>query len=103
MIGEKNIQLANLPEIDEIDKSRVESLLCNCYDKLSKIVDNKVLLKAAFKDFRKAGAKTKHEVHLHFSAPGLEIMSSGTDWNLLSALEQAIAKLERELIKKVKR
>ena len=102
MILERNIKLSNLLDVDEIDKAKLDSVLANTYDKLARIVNNTILLRANFKSSTKGGARKHYEIHLHLSIPGIEVVSSSTDWNLLTALEEAALKLEKESIKKMK-
>ena len=99
---ERKIQTSNLPDVDEIDRAKIDSTLETTYDKIAKIVGNNFILKANFKDIEKGGARKQHEVHLHISGPGFEVMAKETEWNLITALQKATSVLERETIKKVK-
>ena len=99
---DRNIQLSNLPEVDEIDRAKVDSILAKCFDKLERVLNNEIHLKAHFKDFQKAGSRKNHSVQLHLSLPGIGLSASETDWNLLTALQNAVSKLEREALKKAK-
>jgi len=99
---ERNIQIVHLPDIDAIQKSRIDSALSGCYDKLQRIASNELLLKAHFKQHESDGKRTKYSVHLHLLLPGIGAVASETGWNLLNVLQDAVAKLERESIKKLK-
>ncbi len=98
---EENIELSHLPEVDEIDRAKINASLQGSYGKLQKRLNNKILLRAHFKEESKTGARKRHEVHLHLSAPGVEVTAVGAGWNLITALQGAIETLERETSKKV--
>ncbi len=100
---ERNIQVSNLPDVDEIDKAKIDLALSSSYDKLAKVVNNRVLLRAHFKAYKKQGSRKKHSVQLHLSVPGVELVASESDWNLITALQKALSNLEREAIEKVKK
>ena len=97
-----NIQMSHLPEVDEIDRAKIDAILSGAYAKLERILNNKLLLRAHFKDEQSAGARRKHFVQMHLSAPGLELASSGSDWNLITALQKAVEAIEKETVKAVK-
>lgn len=99
----KNIQIADLPDVDSIDKAKIDSTLANCYDKLQKFLNNEMLLKAHFKEHEVTGKRRKQSIHLHLSAPGIKVIASETGWNLITTLQKAVSTLERETVKKVKR
>lgn len=99
---DRKIQVSNLPDVDEIDKAKIDSTLATSYDKIARIVDNDFILKVNFKSHEKGGARKQHEVHLHLSGPGFEVIAKETGWNLIAAFHNAISTLERETIKKVK-
>ncbi len=101
-MDDRNIQVANSPNVDEIDKAKINLSLNKCYDTLYGIVNNKMLLKVHFKEDEATGARKKHSVNLHLSIPGVEVTAVGLGWNLITALQEAIETLERETIKKVK-
>ncbi|MDP6671179.1 MAG: hypothetical protein QGI60_05200 [archaeon] len=97
----RKIQLSKLPEVDEIDRAKIDGSIEKTYDKLEKLLNNDIFLKAHFKDFQKDGLRKKHSVQLHLSLPGIELSSSATDWNLITALQEALGKIEREAEKKI--
>ena len=64
--------MSHLPEVDEIDRAKIDAILSGAYAKLERILNNKLLLRAHFKDEQSAGARRKHFVQMHLSAPGLK-------------------------------
>ncbi len=92
--------MSKLPEVDEIDRAKIEASLTKSYDRLQKLLNNDIFLKAHFKDFQRAGSRKNHSVQLHLSLPGIELSSSATDWNLITALQEALGKIEREAEKR---
>lgn len=98
---DRKIQMSKLPDVDGIDRAKIENSLTKSYDKLQRLLNNDIFLKAHFKDFQKAGSRKNHSVQLHLSLPGIELSSSATDWNLITALQEALENLEREAEKKI--
>ena len=99
---ERNIQISHLPEIDEIDRSKIDATVLACYDKLAVILHNEVLLRIHFKAHERGGTRKQHSVKMHLSIPGIDFVSNATDWNLITALQEAVTILERKVVKKVK-
>ena len=98
----KDVQISNLPDIDGIEKAKVNSILSACADGLQRFMKNDLLLRAHFKEHEHGGARKKYSVHLHLSSAGPEITASSTEWKLLDALQAAVSTLEREAVKKAK-
>ena len=92
----RKIQVSCLPELDSFEKSKAESALVACFDKLNLLVKNDVLLNAHFKQHETGGKRAKHSVHLKLSLPGKTLVASDSGWELLSALQSALKTLERE-------
>jgi ribosome-associated translation inhibitor RaiA len=99
----RKIQTSGLHAVGEIDRAKIMSVLSAFYDKIERIVNNELLLRAHFKAHEKEGARRKHSAHLRLSVPGFEIAATAVGWNILTALQEAVSKLEREALKRVKR
>ncbi len=100
---ERKIEVSNLPELDSFQKSAMQNSICVSFDKIRKIVDNEILLKAHFKQCMSSGKRTKHSVHLNLSFPGRPVVASESGWEPVSVLQKALKVLEREVVKDVKR
>ena len=98
----RNIRFISMPKIDEIDAHTLNNSVNETYDKLQRIVHNILALNLQFKQYSAQFGRIKYEVHAHFSAPGLTLTATDADWNLLSAVQGAMRKLEKEAIGKTK-
>jgi len=101
--GERNIETSSLPETDSFEKAKIESALCSSFDRLSRIINNRLSLHAHFKQHETGGKRKKHSVHLKLSFPGKTVVASDSGWLLASVLQSALKVLEREAINSVKR
>ncbi|MBI4043237.1 MAG: CBS domain-containing protein, partial [Candidatus Diapherotrites archaeon] len=104
----RNIQFVNLPELDEIDASQLHSEVEKTYDKFSKTVPNIEYLVVHVKAHSRAGQKHKegsrnqYTVHLRLAFDGKLCVTEAVQWNLLSALQESLKQLEREVLEEVK-
>ncbi|MBI2530307.1 MAG: CBS domain-containing protein [Candidatus Diapherotrites archaeon] len=98
----RNIQFISMPKIDEIDMHTLNNSVNEAYDKLQRVVQSILSLNIQFKEYSAQFGRTKYEVHAHFSAPGLTLVATDADWNLLSAVQGAMRKLEKEALGKSK-
>ncbi|MBS3057401.1 MAG: CBS domain-containing protein [Candidatus Diapherotrites archaeon] len=98
----RNIQFISMPKIDEIDLGLLQRSVTETYDKLQRLVQNILALNIQFKKYSAQFGRIKYEVHAHFSAPGLTLVATDADWNLLSAVQGAMRKLEKEALGKSK-
>lgn len=103
MQNNRNIQITDLPEIDEIDKARALYSLALCYDKIQRIVSNELHMHVHFKQQRKAGIRKQHAVNLKVSYPGKTLVSKASGWQLLTVLQTAIKTIDRETVNAIKR
>jgi len=99
----RRIEASNLPDLDSFEKSKVESALILSFDKLQRIANNELLLRAHFKQHETEGKRIKHSVHLKLAIPGKTLVSSESGWNHVNVLQKALKALEREATKSVKR
>ena len=96
---ERNIQIVNAPELDEIDLAKVNDTINASYDRVKKSLGSPYALLVHFKQYKKHGARVKHSVHIRASSPGLNVKAEAASWNVISSLQEALASLERELRK----
>ncbi len=99
----KNIQIAKMPVVDEIDKAEIMGFIDKVYDKIARLVPGEFSLHVHFKSHEKGGARKKHTVHLKLVTPKKTIVSKAVDWKLLIAVKNAASSLERETIDFAKR
>jgi CBS domain-containing protein len=96
---ERNIQLSNTPEFSEPDKKRVLQRINTFYDKACKLLAGELFLAIHFKSYENQGMRKKHSVHARLSGAGFNAKAQAQSWNALSALQNALDELSREVIK----
>jgi len=96
---ERNIQTANMPSLDEVDLAKVNSTINSSYDRVKKVLGATYLLNVHFKQYKQEGGKTKHSIHVHASAPGMNFKAEAFSWNAITSLQDALGELEREIRK----
>ncbi|MCD6478819.1 MAG: CBS domain-containing protein [Candidatus Diapherotrites archaeon] len=96
---ERNIQLSNMPEFSEPDKKRALQRINTFYDKACKLLAGELFLSIHFKCYEKRGMRKKHVVHARLSGAGFNAKAQAQSWNALSALQNALDELSREIIK----
>ena len=99
----KNIQIAKMPEVDEIDRAEIMSYIDRAYEKISRVVTGDFALHVHFKEHGKGGARKKHEVHFKLVLQGKPIVSKAVEWKLLAAVKNSASALEREALAFAKR
>jgi CBS domain-containing protein/ribosome-associated translation inhibitor RaiA len=102
--GTRNIHFTGLPELDEIDRKIVENNVTESYDKLERIANNEIDLSIHVKSERTSGARKKYQVNAKLSGPGINFNASKiTGWKLLTAIQDAMKAIEREMVDRIKR
>ena len=96
------VNFVSMPEMGVLSKSRIEKAAQRTLSKLQTIINNEVDLKVRFKQRHEAGKREKHIVHLHLTAPGISLLSTAADWQIVTALQKALKTLEKEALKSLK-
>lgn|GEM_PF-1012690 len=96
---ERNIQIVNAPELDEIDLAKVNDTINASYDRVKKSLGSPYALLVHFKQYKKSGARVKHSVHIRASSPDLNLKAEAVSWNVITSLQSALKQLEREIRK----
>jgi predicted transcriptional regulator len=100
----RNIQFTGLPDLDEIDRGIVENGISESYDKLERIANNTIYLNIHVKSARTSGARKKYTIKAKLTGPGMNFNSTKTTgWKLLTAIQESMKSLEREMISRGKR
>ncbi len=97
------ITFTHLPDIDEVDKGNVESMISRTFTRSVKKMKGDWQLHAIFKQSKKSGLRAKTEVHLHLNGPGKNIIAQASDWKVLRATKEACDTLEKEVQKRSER
>jgi len=96
---ERNIQVVDAPDLDEIDLAKVNSTINLSYDRVKKSLGLPYSLLVHFKQYKKAGSRVKHSVHIRASAPGFNLKAEADSWNVITSLQSALKELERGIRK----
>lgn len=100
---ERNMRISDMPALDEIDKAKAINTINKVYDKVERIIGNKILLYFYFKQYAKEGLRKKHVIHIRSAIGSKKIVVEKTDWNFLTGLQNACSAFEEALIRQVKK
>jgi ribosome-associated translation inhibitor RaiA len=93
--------------LDELDRATAEQAIAGTYDKLEKIINNVIYLTVHVKSHEADGLRKKYSVHCRLStgsaSGAMFISNSIKKWKFLTALQDALRTLERDVLKSVKR
>src|SRR3989339_708855 len=100
MADEKeNIQLDGFNYVEPIEKSEALSLAEKTYERIARKIKNNFLIHIHLKQHKHAqNSKTQYEVKAKVDAPGLFFEANSTEWSLLAAVNEALERLEKELM-----
>ncbi len=96
---QRNIQISNMPGFTEPDKEKAFARINSFYDKATKLLGHNPLLSIHFKSYEKQGMRKKHAVHTKISGATFSAKAEASSWNSLTALQQALDTLMKELAK----
>jgi len=94
--GGRKIEASDIPDLDEFDKSIIQTSLCNAFDKMQPRQGGEILLHAHFKKHESEGKRAKYTVHLKLATPGKTFVASEFGWKPIDVLQKTIKALERE-------
>ncbi|MBT4191872.1 MAG: hypothetical protein HOE11_01045 [Candidatus Diapherotrites archaeon] len=93
----ENVELIKFPELDEIDSALLDKNIEHFFKKVS---SNDVSLRLTCHDYARGGVKKQHEIKAHLILDGEAYFASDTTWQLLETVQNALKKLEKEVLKK---
>lgn len=96
------IAITHVPELDEIDKANVESMLFRTYQKMCKILKADPEMHVVYKQVQKAGLRARTEVHITVHGVGKTVHAEEWDWRVLRATKKACDSLENEVLRRFK-
>ncbi len=97
----RNIQIINLPKLDEIDFAKLDSTISSTYDRITKRTPHKPVLSVHFKRSDKGGLKIRHSIHARLFIPGMSLRVDEEDWNVLTVVQNAMASIEKAFKKQL--
>ena len=100
---ENNIRLLDFPELDEIDELTALGTVKDNFEKISNVLPEfeMTIQSKEFGQKNKKGARKQYEVHCRIIAPKRKIVSTSTEWNFISALQESCKSLKLEVMKAV--
>ncbi len=94
--GGRKIEASGIPDLDEFEKSIIQSSLIGAFDKMQPRQSGEILLHAHFKEHESEGKRAKYTVHLKLVSPGKTFVASEVGWKPVDVLQKTIKALERE-------
>ncbi len=99
----ERIRVVNAPGFDSFERSKAEKAVLNAFDKISLLIQGDFELIVHFKQYEKQGKRKKFAVNARIATIGHSLQAEHVEWNALSALQQALKALEREVRRKLSR
>lgn len=92
----EEIQYIGADVLDETEKSDLEKLSAEYYDKIKRALNNITSLKIHIKKHTKGG-KGKFSVHASANAPTKIFEASASDWDFARTLHMAFNEIEKQI------
>ncbi|MFH1240661.1 MAG: hypothetical protein V1672_05625 [Candidatus Diapherotrites archaeon] len=99
---DRKIELSNMPELDSMTKQLLIETAERQYDKFEKFFGESTSLKINFKESSKTGNKSRYDVNAMLITNNKTLASKATEWDVVSALQKALSKLNNEAVKAMK-
>ncbi len=96
---ENFIHTTHLPDVDEIDKAKIDSMLTKTFTRVQRGMKGEVHMHIVFKQSNKAGLRAKTLVSIRVEGAGKPYSSRAEDWKVLLATKEACSALESEISK----
>jgi len=94
------VQISNLGEVDAFTNAKIEKKVTEFVQKMGRMMDNLQSFVIHVEHHDKQGKKTKYSVRTRFLTPLGLFVSKSWGWELASVFQEAVDKLEREIMKK---
>ena len=102
-VMDRKIELSNMPEVDSMNKQLLTEIAERQYDKFEKIFGESTALKITFKESSKTGNKSRYDVNAMLIVNNKTLSSKATEWDVITALQKALSKLNSEAAKAMKK
>lgn len=99
---ENNIRLLCFPDLDEVDELVALKTVQENFQKISRSIPEFSMVIQA-KAYNKAGARKQHELKARVSGPKLKAFATALEWNFLTALQECMKELKKEVQKKAEK
>ncbi len=93
----KLISISGMPELSDFDREIIIDRIEKFYEKIDKLLEEKPELNIRFKEYRTSGMRKKHEISARIVSGKYNLQAKTSDWNLLTALEEALDVLIKQL------
>ena len=99
----EGIQIIGIDKLqDDLEKSTVNKLSAEYYEKIKRALNNEVLMTVHIKEHTKGGARKKSDIRVKVIAPTRIFEAQESDWDLARTLHKVFKNIERELQHKFK-
>lgn len=98
----EEIQYRGVDELNEDEKTTLNKLSPEYYDKIQRALKNITSLQIDIKLYKKLGGKRKYDVHVKAVAPTTIFSASYADWNFAKTLHKVFNKIENEIAHKIR-
>lgn len=97
-----SIQTTHLPDVDALDKTKIDSMLSKTFGKMQRIMKGELRMNVVYKQSQKSGMRAKTEVNIKVQGTGRPFSAHAEDWKVLLATKEACNALEAEVSKRYK-
>ena len=98
----EKIQYRGVDELNEDEKTTLNKLAPEYYEKIQRALKNITSLQVDIKLYKKLGGKRKYDVHAKVVAPTRLFSTSYADWDFARTLHKVFKKMEREILHRLK-
>jgi len=96
----ERIELNGFEDIDSFEKDKVTDISLKFIEKNNRTLKNIEFLHLRLKECCSTEGKKKYFVDARLGFSGTQITSSGEEWNLVAAVDDSLARIEKELQKR---
>ena len=100
----EGIQIIGIDKLqDDLEKSTVNKLSAEYYEKIKRAINNEVLMTVHIKEHTKGGTRKKSDIRVKVAfASNKVVEAQESDWDLARTLHKVFKNIERELQHKFK-
>lgn len=96
------IQIIGIEELNDEDKTTINKLANEYYEKIKRSFRDEVSIKLHIKEHSKTGKRHKSDIKIQLMAPTKIIEAQESDWDLARTLHKVFKNIERELQHKLR-
>ena len=93
----EQIQYIGLEQLNEEEKSTLNKLSTEYYEKIKRTLKNETTIIVHIKEHKKVGNRKKYSLHIRVQAPTKPFDSEKADWELAKVIHESFKDLERQI------